>query len=69
MRLLKNLFYHNFFLLLITGFLSVGFYHCNAQNQDSPQWGEKYSRNMVSKETGLPSNFNPETGENIKWTD
>jgi len=38
-----------------------------AQPADSPQWGEKYTRNMVSKETGLPSIFNPETGENIKW--
>lgn len=36
--------------------------------QDSPQWGELYTRNMVSTVTGLPNTFNPETGDNIKWT-
>lgn len=46
-----------FFLLKINGALS----------QKSAQWGEKNTRNMVSDETGLPSTFNPETGENIKW--
>ncbi len=35
---------------------------------DQPQWGQLYSRNMISSETGLPSTFNPETGENIKWS-
>ena len=39
-----------------------------AQDHDSPQWGEKYSRNMVSAETGLPSSFDPATGKNIKWS-
>lgn len=34
---------------------------------DRPQWGEQYSRNMVSTETGLVDRFNIETGENIKW--
>ena len=41
---------------------------CNAQGSDSPQWGEKHSRNMISGETGLPPSFNPQTGENIKWS-
>lgn len=41
---------------------------CKAQGSDSPQWGEKHSRNMISGEKGLPSKFNPETGENIKWS-
>jgi outer membrane protein assembly factor BamB len=34
---------------------------------DQPQWGQKYSRNMVSAETGLPDSFDPATGRNIKW--
>ena len=34
---------------------------------DQPQWGAAWSRNMVSAEKGLPSSFDLETGENIKW--
>ena len=34
---------------------------------DQPQWGQAYSRNMVSGETGLVDTFDPETGANIKW--
>ncbi|MFZ2147788.1 MAG: PQQ-binding-like beta-propeller repeat protein, partial [Sedimentisphaerales bacterium] len=34
---------------------------------DQQQWGQRYSRNMVSDETGLPETFDPATGENIKW--
>ena len=34
---------------------------------DQPQWGQRYSRNMVSGETGLPETFDPATGTNIKW--
>ncbi|GAJ06662.1 unnamed protein product, partial [marine sediment metagenome] len=34
---------------------------------DQPQWGQRYSRNMVSGETGLPDTFDPATGKNIKW--
>jgi outer membrane protein assembly factor BamB len=39
-----------------------------AQGQDALQWGERLTRNMVSGETGLPANFNVETGKNVKWT-
>ncbi len=35
---------------------------------DQPQWGQRYSRNMVSEETGLPDRFDPKTGENVKWS-
>jgi outer membrane protein assembly factor BamB len=35
--------------------------------EDRPQWGQRYSRNMVSNETGLPGTFDPATGKNIKW--
>ncbi|HUU18796.1 MAG TPA: PQQ-binding-like beta-propeller repeat protein [Sedimentisphaerales bacterium] len=34
---------------------------------DQPQWGQRYSRNMVSDETGLPETFDPATGKNVKW--
>jgi outer membrane protein assembly factor BamB len=35
---------------------------------DQPQWGEAWSRNMVSTERSLPDSFDPKTGRNIKWT-
>jgi outer membrane protein assembly factor BamB len=34
---------------------------------DQPQWGQAWSRNMVSDEKGLPDSFDPATGKNIKW--
>jgi outer membrane protein assembly factor BamB len=34
---------------------------------DRPQWGEAWTRNMVSAERGLPESFDPETGRNIRW--
>jgi outer membrane protein assembly factor BamB len=34
---------------------------------DQPQWGQAWSRNMVSDEKGLPDSFDPATGRNIKW--
>ena len=48
------------------GFLIFLTFSCKAQGSDSPQWGEKHSRNMISNETGLPSSFDPQTGKNIK---
>ena len=42
--------------------------HPQAVAEDRPQWGEHHVRNMVSPETGLPSEFNPDTGQNIKWS-
>ncbi len=35
---------------------------------DQPQWGERYSRNMVSNETGLPATFDPASGAHILWS-
>jgi outer membrane protein assembly factor BamB len=35
---------------------------------DQPQWGEAWSRNMLSAEKGLPDSFDPKTGKNIEWT-
>lgn len=34
---------------------------------DQPQWGQAWSRNMVSAERGLADSFDPKTGRNIKW--
>lgn len=39
-----------------------------ANAEDRPQWGEAFTRNMVSSETGLPNTFDPETGANVKWS-
>ena len=38
-----------------------------ARAADQPQWGEAWTRNMISEERGLPENFDPQTGKNIKW--
>ena len=35
---------------------------------DQPQWGQRYSRNMVSDEKGLAETFDPGTGANIMWS-
>src|SRR4051812_45430150 len=35
---------------------------------DQPQWGQAWSRNMVSNEKGLPDTFDPQSGKNIKWS-
>jgi outer membrane protein assembly factor BamB len=37
------------------------------QAADQPQWGQAWSRNMVSTETNLPDSFDLETGRNVKW--
>lgn len=55
-------------LLLFFGIQSCVSFTSHAQGHDAPQWGEKNTRNMVSPEKNLPSSFNPETGENIKWS-
>ncbi|HRI14536.1 MAG TPA: PQQ-binding-like beta-propeller repeat protein [Verrucomicrobiota bacterium] len=35
---------------------------------DQPQFGQAWSRNMVSAEKGLPSEFDPAKGNHLKWT-
>ena len=39
-----------------------------AFSEDRPQWGEAWSRNMVSSEHNLPESFDPATGRNVKWS-
>ena len=53
-------------LLIGVLLLGVGLIH-PAPADDQPQWGQRFSRNMVSDETGLPDSFDPATGRNIKW--
>ena len=69
MRNFKIHFQYNlllFFLVAGLQFCTANF--CPGQGKDRPQWGEKYSRNMVSDETGLPATFNILTGKNVKWS-
>jgi outer membrane protein assembly factor BamB len=40
----------------------------SAAAADQPQWGQAWSRNMVSTERHLPDSFDPRTGHNIKWS-
>ena len=48
--------------------LTAGAWNPHAFAADQPQWGEAWSRNMVSKERGLPESFDPKTGKNLKWS-
>ncbi len=34
---------------------------------DQPQWGQAWSRNMISEEKNLPDRFDPATMENVRW--
>jgi outer membrane protein assembly factor BamB len=34
---------------------------------DQPQWGQRFTRNMVSAEKGLPDSVDPKSGKNVKW--
>ena len=53
--------------LLICTLFCVHIANSAVSADDRPQWGQRYSRNMVSSETGLPETFDPATGKNIKW--
>ncbi|MCK5731273.1 MAG: PQQ-binding-like beta-propeller repeat protein [Draconibacterium sp.] len=66
MKANKTLF-NNYFLFIIIFLFLIFSANTVVQAQESQQWGEKHTRNMVSSETNLPSNFNIETGENVKW--
>lgn len=39
----------------------------NLPADDQPQWGQRFTRNMVSNEKNLPDDFDPATSKNIKW--
>jgi outer membrane protein assembly factor BamB len=48
-------------------FLCVSSLPSTAWSGDQAQWGQAFTRNMVSAETGLVDSFDPATGKNIKW--
>jgi outer membrane protein assembly factor BamB len=54
--------------LLLTGLFLLLTGPTGARAGDQPQWGQRYSRNMVSDETALPDSFDPQTGKNVKWS-
>lgn len=45
----------------------VGLWVLEATAAEQAQWGQAWSRNMVSEEKGLPDSFDPKTGRNVKW--
>jgi len=51
--------------LAVAGFSAWCF---SAHAADQPQWGQAWSRNMVSAEKGLADSFDPKTGQHIKWS-
>ncbi len=56
------------FLLCAYGVLLCGvFLLSTASAGDQAQWGQRFTRNMVSAETGLVDSFDPATGQNVKW--
>ncbi len=54
--------------LTLYGCLTAEVWNPRAFAADQPQWGEAWSRNMISTERGLPESFDPKTGRNLKWT-
>jgi outer membrane protein assembly factor BamB len=54
-------------LMLVSG-LAFGASCFQAGAADQPQWGQAWSRNMVSDERGLPDSFDPQTGSNVLWS-
>src|SRR6266576_3567728 len=53
--------------ILVCGYLLFSCdFPCHANDQ--PQWGQAWSRNMVSDEKALLETFDPSTGKNIKWS-
>jgi outer membrane protein assembly factor BamB len=55
-------------LLLLACSAAWGFLPSHAWAADQPQWGQAWTRNMVSEERGLPDSFDPHTGSNVLWS-
>ena len=53
---------------LLLNALALGALLLPARAADQPQWGQAWSRNMISEETGLPDSFDPQNGRNIQWS-
>jgi outer membrane protein assembly factor BamB len=54
--------------LLLLSSLALATSRLSSCAADQPQWGQAWSRNMVSDERGLPDSFDPQTGRNILWS-
>ena len=52
---------------LVTGVLSCLLLLALAHAADWPMWGGEASRNMISDETGMPEDWDIESGKNIRW--
>ena len=48
--------------------VAAGLWVFHAAGADQAQWGQAWSRNMISEEKGLPVSFDPKTGRNVKWS-
>jgi len=53
---------------LLSGALAWAALSSSTHAADQAQWGQAWSRNIVSDERGLPDSFDPETGRNVKWS-
>jgi outer membrane protein assembly factor BamB len=58
----------NLLCLLLFSALAWGALLLPARAADQAQWGQAWSRNMISEETGLPESFDPQSGRNILWS-
>ncbi|MHC4842169.1 MAG: outer membrane protein assembly factor BamB family protein [Planctomycetota bacterium] len=64
--MLKFIFSFRFFSFV--AFLNIISINSIVVASEQCQWGQQYSRNMISAETELPDIFDPAIGKNIKWT-
>ena len=55
-------------MMRIVWLVTVGCWAWSLVGAEQPQWGEAWSRNMVSGEKGLPETFDPKSGTNVKWS-
>ena len=58
----------NLLCCLLSSGLILGPLCSPAHAADRSQWGQAWSRNMVSGEQGLPESFDPLSGRNIQWS-
>jgi outer membrane protein assembly factor BamB len=54
-------------VLLFIVFAAVSYCYGTVYGGDQPQWAQWGSRNMVSAEVGIATDFDPDSGEGIKW--
>ncbi len=53
---------------LLATSLCISFLANSMRAGDQPTWGQRYTRNMVSSETNLPSQLSPRGTKSIKWS-